>query len=241
MAKSKLAPPKGLTAYSAEDAANAWARVLLVGPAKSGKSTAVATTAPGPVLVINGDGNDSLQHASVANADNWHAVNVSNSREWLAACKWARGLAEDEKVRTISVDTFTLLTQNIQRELKGQGMDGFALWNTLVDVMMTGMNLLLDAQAHLFVVCHYFFENDAVGLIPAVSTNELRRYMPAKFSEWIWFDVDTTRKGGDKDPVRAFQIGPSGAWKGACRRGGASSQRISADVGLLFKTLGIQE
>ena len=212
IARSKVTSPKGLRVYDEVEAAQGFARVLLMGPSKGGKTTAVLRTAPGPIVVLNGDNPDALIPARRMGAK-FTAVDCTNQQEWRKGCNYAYDLAEAGEVATVVVDTITLLVDKIYEQLKND-LTGFELWNEIYDSVMDPFRTLMDMNAHLFVVAHHIpsdSDQDIVGVMPAIP-GKLKVRIPAMVNDWIWLDVITKR-----DPPCSFLLGPQKNWTGGGR------------------------
>lgn len=205
-------PPKGLKVYNEKDTqADAWARILLMGPAKGGKTVVCARTAPGPVCIINCDGEHALQPAAAFKA-RYIALDAVDARSWNQAVQYACKLADLEKVSTIVVDTITLLADTIVEDL-GERFEGFDLWREVLDYLVGGIRDLKRANAHLIVIAHAIAnENSIEGVLPAIPGKAATR-IPAMLHDWIWLDLDMKKD----PPQRQFLVGPQKNWNHGAR------------------------
>ena len=110
----------------AEAADDAWARVLIMGPAKGGKTVACALTAPPPVLILNCDRMGAAAGAVSLAAEykrdpqkDVFVVDVVGVDHWLKSAERAVEAARDGLVRTVVVDTVTFLVDQVVREIVG--------------------------------------------------------------------------------------------------------------------------
>jgi hypothetical protein len=208
----------------------AFARILLLGPMKVGKTTACLATSPGPVLVINCDGNGATKYPATQGAK-FYQLDVQSRKQWLAACKKAHDLAAAGKVRTIIVDTVTLLSDEIVDELKILQFQGYDLWNELEDNLKTGLRKLFESAAHVIVVAHMDPREDEIaGIMPLIS-GKTKVWLPSKVADWVLFTCG-------EDGKRQFLLGAQGKWSHAGRNVKRAAA-IEADVGLMFDHLGI--
>jgi hypothetical protein len=207
---------------------SAYARILLTGDRKVGKTTAVLTTAPGPIAVLNCDGPGAPMSATRRGAKGLLIADVNTVSDWITACKTVTKMAAEEKCRTIVVDTVTLLVNNILSVEMGRKYSGFDIWRETLQVFLAGFNMLRTANAHLFVLGHYDLQDGQLTL-----DGKLKKDVPALLHDIVHLDFNPRRT-----PTRGFNIGPSASGLS----GGRScdeSKLIDADVGELFKELGI--
>jgi hypothetical protein len=217
---------------------NAFARVLLLGPAKGGKTTCVATTAPDP-LIINCDGDSATKYAAKTLRDNNGKafMQIDVPRKGVRAA-WKRAVSAAEKAvsmgaaRTVIVDTVSLLGENVVREVS-LTLEGFERWGEIGDVLKGGLAALLDLEAHVFILGHMIGNHeDAAGIMPMLK-GDTKVWLPAKVDDWVLLDVEAGRK-----PERQFLLGPQKQWN----HSGRNIKRtcaIEATVPALFKELGL--
>lgn len=220
-----------LGVYNHDEAkANAFARVLLIGPAKAGKTTCVAKTAPKP-LIINCDGDTATTGASNQGAQ-FQAIDVDGVASWRRAIQTAGKMVEAEVTRTIMVDTVSLLAKALERALK-QRYEGWDVWRHLENELVTGFLALRELNAHLFMIAHMDPREDtAAGILPFIG-GQSKVWLPGVIDDWIMLEVDP-----DRNPPRQFLLGPQKKWT----HSGRSVRKVTAidaDVMLLFKELGI--
>src|SRR5688572_8736466 len=137
---------------SDEVQAEAFARILIVGAMKVGKTTAVAETAPGPILIGNCDGTAATVFPASRGAK-FLEMPIKNRASWRKFVDTAVKLANDGKIRTIMVDTITLLADSIAGECEST-LTGFDIWSELEKQLKAGLRRLLDAPAHVFLLAH---------------------------------------------------------------------------------------
>lgn len=187
-----------------DDADDAYARILVTGPPKIGKTVAVVTTSPQPVVVLNCDGKGALAPAR-RYGGKFFARDITSAKDWLNATRDVQKLAATGDVRTCVVDTLTALVNNtISREMM-RDYEGFEIWRQTQDCVMTGINKLRDADCHLLVIAH-ITKDEAAGLLPDVP-GALGRLVPALLHDWISVAHD-----GKADSERVFLIGPQENW-----------------------------
>jgi hypothetical protein len=220
-----------LTQDEAKD--NAFARILLLGPAKAGKTTCIAGTAPKP-LVINCDGLSATKGARLVHKQSRFLVAEAQSRAGLInAVKAAEALVAAGDVRTVILDTATLLVDNILDEVTKAGFEGWDRWEELEKAVMGSVKKLASLEAHLFVISHMDPTKDpAQGILPTIG-GKLKTRLPAMLDDWILLDVDPER-----NPERVFLLGPQKTWT----HSGRNIRRrcmVEADVEALFEELEI--
>lgn len=210
---------------------NAFARILVMGPAKSGKTTCVLASAP-RAFHINCDG-DSATKGAAALGGKFLTKKATTRRSLEASLQAAEKLVAVGEVRTVVLDTITLLADNMIDELKGQ-FDGFELWGEMANVLVGAVKRLSKLDAHLFVIAHMLPDSkqDAAGIMPAIGGSSKVR-IPAMLDDWILLDVEPGRK-----PERQWLLGPQKSWN----HSGRNIRRtvaVEATVPALFEELGI--
>lgn len=217
---------------SAQVAEEAFARVLILGQMKIGKTSALCTTAPRPVI-INCDGIGATQYAAIENGSDFWQLDVNGLKTWGDAVKEACRMANDGEVETIIVDSVTLLSDELHAEL-AKSLSGFDLWGGLALELQSGLRRLMKAPAHVFLVAHIDPSKDSsAGILPLIGGNT-KVWLPAKVSDWVLFSYESGRK---PDP-RAFLVGPQDDWPRSGRRIRRSIEICPPDVGDLLEELG---
>jgi hypothetical protein len=220
----------GLTA--SEDLADAaFARLLVLGAGKTGKTTSILKSSPGPILAINCDG-EGATHPAIREGASFVEIPADTRNTWKKACETAVKLADDEKIRTIVVDTFTLLADNIVAEC-ALTLDGFDLWKEVGKYLQNGIRRLKQAQAHLIVTCHMDpLEDEIVGITPLIP-GRTKTWLPGALSDILLFEMDqTTGK-------RQFLVGPQKYWTHSGRKV-TRSCTIEPDMKKVFAELGLE-
>lgn len=207
---------------------SAYARVLLTGDRKVGKTTSVLTTAPGPIAVLNADGQGAPMAAKRHGAKDLLILDVDSCELWLKGCRAAKDLAAAGKVKTIVIDTVTLLVNNVISVEMGRKFSGFDIWRETLQCFLAGFGTLRQAQAHLFVLGHYDLQDGQLTL-----DGKLKKDVPALIHDIVHLDFNPKR-----DPDRAFHIGPSASGLSGGRNCD-ENKIIPANVGELLKELGI--
>lgn len=212
---------------------SAYARVLVVGPAKAGKTTCIASTAP-QCLVLNCDGRDATSGAASHTAQKFLTIDVANRSDWVKARKTAKKLVAAGAVRTIMVDTASLLCHYIHKDLKRLGLENYDLWNALEEEIVGGYSELAELDAHLFVTAHMTGNHeDAAGILPLLM-GQSKIKLAAMVTDWVLLDVDAGRKPHE----RLWLLGPQKEWT----HSGRNVKRVcavEATVPALFDELGI--
>ncbi len=206
------------------------ARVLLLGPPKTGKTTCLALGAPKP-LILNCDGKNATKGAANQGAT-FSAIDVSSAATWIAACKLACEEVVKGNFKSIIVDTASLLNYTLISEAKRRGEKGWDIYTKATEAAMVGFDMLREADAHLFVNSHMKVELDTVsGILPDVK-GELKARIPQVIDDWVLLYVDAATGS------RKFLLGPQKSWPHSGRNVKRTCE-IDADVGLLFKELGL--
>ncbi len=224
-----------LEIYTEEDMKReAFARILLTGHRKIGKSTAIATSAPGPIGVLNIDGRDALQPAKRHGAKGLQIVDVTSADVWKKGVTKFIQLAGEGKVKTIMVDTFSILVNDkLTLEYKQKYRDDknkFAAWDAVMDDALRYVHKLLQAPAHIFLICHVSRETGDLVL-----NTQLQERLPALINDIVHMEFNG--KEADADRKRTFRYGPdvSGLSGG---RSSDENKVIPADASLLLRELG---
>jgi hypothetical protein len=160
----------------------------------------------------------------------FYQLDVGSRRTWDAASKKAVALAKAGQIKTIVVDTATLLADEIVAELKILQFQGFDLWGELGDSLKTGFRRLFDAEAHLIVIAHMDPRDDEVAGIMPLIPSSIKVWLPSKVADWVLFDASEGK--------RQFLLGPQKSWSHSGRNI-KRSVSIDADVGVMLEELGI--
>lgn len=210
-----------------ELAQSAYARVLLTGDRKVGKSVQIIGTAPRPVAVLNGDGPGAPQavkrYFDFADGE-LKILDVTSVDLWKKGCVAAKKMAEDGQIKTIVVDTITLLVNSILAREFGRKFTGFEIWRNTCDTFMAGLEHLKLAPAHVFLISHFGIEDGQITL-----DGKLKKDVPALVNDIVHLDF----KPGREYP-RMFNIGPSASGLSGGRSSDENKQ-IPADVSELLK------
>ena len=144
---ARTAPP-GL-AFVEPAAASETANILLYGPAGSGKTIA-ATSAPGPILVINAEGPGALAKARSFDRD-IREIRFSGQATLKPLCEYVRAGADG--ARTITIDTIGAVHRQLLDELGGTKpqIQHYGQVNKLIADLC---RFLRDEPINLVLVCH---------------------------------------------------------------------------------------
>jgi hypothetical protein len=219
---------------------DAWARCLLLGAMKIGKTTSLLTTAPGPILVLNCDGQSATVPAARMGGK-FLQLDIRTRSDLQRHTATACALAEKGQVRTIILDTVTLLADNIVKELKpilGGDKNKYAIWDELKIRLQTNIQKLLYAYAHVFIVAHLDprsvdLDNCVAGILPMIP-GDTKTWLPSTISDWVLCESDYDDA---KAPVK-YLVGPQKYWTHSGRNI-KRSVIIPADVKLLLAEFGI--
>lgn len=190
-------------------AEGAYARVLLTGDPKTGKTTSVLCTAPGPIAVLNCDGPGAPMAAKRHGAKDLKILDVDCADRWLKGVDASIKLAKAGEVRTVVVDTITHLV-NVVLELEmSRRYQGFDIWKNVYNKTIDGLAALKDElDAHL-VVCSHFSVKD--GVIPL--DGKMKSVLPGFTHDIIHLDYSDKN-----DPPRQYIMGPSASGLAGSRR-----------------------
>ena len=219
----------------------AFARVLLTGDRKAGKTTAVLTTAPGPIAVLNADGPGAPMAARRFGAKGLKILDVTGPELWIKGCEAAANLAKAGEIKTIVADTITLLVNKVIAGEMGRRFKDYHIWSNTYQCFMNGLEILERAQAHVFLIAHYDMDNGLITL-----DGKLKKDIPAMAHDIVHLDYKPGRTTRDPETgtitklERAFMIGPSASGLSGGRHSD-ENKIIPADVRLLLAELGISE
>jgi AAA domain len=198
-------------------------RMLILGPAKVGKSVAAVCTSPGPVYVINCDNEDALDPAE-RRTKNFSSNLVYSPDDMEAALKVARKQVADGKAKTIVVDTLSNYAARLEEACllaSGGGnmekADGRRAYQNYEARLRNTVERLFKLEAHVIVCSHYLeipgkldtqMEKFGDGIAPLLA-GKARGTIPGLFNDVVFLFV---RKG-----VRYFGTAPTGAFGVGCR------------------------
>ncbi len=199
---------------SSEIQKEAFARILLLGAPKSGKTTCLLTTLPN-ALLINCDQEGASQYAASENAEFLEirvgndATGVGAVRSWEQAQRTARELANAGTVRHIIVDTVGALADDLIEDIQVTQEDKRRAFGELYDQIIYGIKRLCSLPAHVWVVGHLDPQADSVqGVLPFVK-GQSKRALGIRLADWVCFEYDEART-----PPRGFLVGPQKSWPG---------------------------
>jgi hypothetical protein len=162
-------------------------------------------------------------------AEGLKICDVTSTDLWKKACRAAYEMADAGAVKTIVVDTITLLINNIIAVEMGRKYSGFDIWRETIQHFMLGLDLLRHAPAHLFLIAHFDLQDGQLTV-----DGKLKKDIPALMHDIVHLDFKPNR-----DPQRAFNIGPSASGIS----GGRNSDEnlvIPANVGDLLRAFHLE-
>lgn len=210
----------------------AYARVLLTGDPKCGKTVSVLKTAPLPIALLNCDLPGAPQAALrfIEDEERKQQIlikDITCAAHWGKAVPIACKLAKDGKIKTIVVDTITLLVNNILGpQFAEMTTDNFKARRDTIQAMLEGVNALCASDAHVFFVAHYAVEDGLINL-----EGRLKKDIPGIVADRVHLDFDPARK---VPGPRAYMIGPSASGLSGGRKSD-ENKLIKADVMELLK------
>lgn len=204
------------------------ARVILVGRPKIGKTVALAS-AP-DALFLNADGSDAMTPVDTLTSHDPLVFDVRSPKTFEQGIAHAEKLVKAGVVRSVVLDTLTLLADNVLDVLRQQGFQGFDLWREFDSVMRGGLKRLTSLDAHVFMSCHIAFDDECgEGLVP-MYPGQGRRKIMALFNDFVLMSLENER--------RVFVLGPQGQWRGDGRNI-RKKHMIDASVPKLLEELGL--
>lgn len=224
---------KSLGVYTHKEVADSsYARIMLLGAPKIGKTTCLTTTSPKP-LVINCDTGSALKGPQNQGGE-FLAVNALTYGGWKKAQATAAKLVTAGLAETIIVDTITMLADTLLDALKAEEFSGFDLWNEFDAEFRGGLKSLCDLKAHVFLVAHLTpqysdKEDDSAGIVPLI---------PGQGKVKIAGMVDDCILMIKEGKKRSFVLGHQKSWNYEGRNM-VRDEVIEADVEIMFEKLGI--
>jgi AAA domain len=246
--------PQGASEVADEN----YLRVLVMGPAKAGKTTCCITTAPRGVFVINCDDKSSIKPAVRAwkrldgefgaiPGDEFQVSLVHDIAAMEEAVEDAREGVKAGLYATIVWDTISGYAGFLEQQCmdatnnaKGEP-DGRRAWPEYEKRLRNVLYRLFKLKAHVIVTAHFLDVGGEVnenqvsktgpGIVPLLG-GKARMTVPAMFQDVVFFE-----KVGDQ---RYFVTGIDGVWGPGCRNL-SGNVKVKADVGALMKAMGIVE
>jgi len=223
---------------------NVQLRLLILGPAKCGKSTCAIATAPGPVRVLLCEDDNALRGAS-RRTKNFDFERVKTFQQALKYIVDAKREAAEGKIKTLVVDPLTELAEKMMEECFKESItsngkeNGLEAYGLLARRLSHVIDLLRTVPCHVIILTHYIevgaglidgqMDKTGEGILPLIPGRS-RTTLAAKFSDIIW--MEARRKAGVEE--RVFVLTPRGSFGPGCRSLEGKSE-IPADIGELLK------
>jgi hypothetical protein len=216
-------------------------RVLVMGPAKAGKTQTTLATCPKPAYVILSDDDSSLEPAQrVTTEFEFDRVQDLSAIKALAemekALAAARKGAIEGKYKTVLWDTMTNFAMRLEDGLrtlsdKGKGPDGRQYFKEYHRHLYNITSRLLSLPCHVIVIAHYVeapgvviegqLDKSGKGICPML-TGASRNIIPTLFKDVVFFELKPNGK-------RVFTVSAEGVWGPGCRSLAGVSE-LPADV-----------
>jgi hypothetical protein len=209
-------PNKGdlhIMPYSAADvrAREIFARMLIVGPPKSGKTHAAVLTSPGLSYVINSDGVGALDPV-VLHGGEFEADDVRTYAQWLASISHLK--ANPTRYKTVIVDNWSSLSVHLLEEaMAASPNDTRAAYGMLKRKLVRSVNELFAMKMHVVAIGHAQPGDKAetgggFGHMMGIEGSS-KFFIPGQFQDWIWLEVGMNEAG---EISREFLLAPQGNW-----------------------------
>lgn len=246
-------------------ATSTWLRVLMMGPAKIGKSCAAISTAPGSRYVIECDPGPEAALLPVRRRTkdfDYDIVRKSTARpndplrnnhyawtDMMACLKSARDGVAAGKYKTIVLDTLSEFADSLEAQCAQDTFndkaepDGRRYWYTYEKRLRHVLNNLFLIQAHVIVTSHYIEVGgeEAIEVDGNKGTNKrgkgLVPLLGGKARGTIPSMFTDVIFMDMMSGKRVFTTGPLGVWGPGCRSFEGAMQ-IDADIGGLIKLFG---
>jgi len=225
-------------------------RLLVMGGPKSGKTSCLVCTSPGPVRVFLCEDDSALKGARRGipvdgdrrrtNSFDFERIGGWDSMQ-KAITELKKDLKEGAKLKTLLIDplgdfVYRLLDECFALTRTRDGNDdGRRAYPELAKRMRHLLDQLFRLPVNVIVVCHYTdtggqaiegqLERSGQGIVPNLP-GQVRATVAAKFVDVIWFEIRNKR--------RIFVTGPEGAWGPGCRSM-EGTVTLDADVAELIK------
>ena len=193
------------------------ARILFMGPSKSGKTVAIALTAPQPIFFLNFDKGGligpSRLKATFEAEDIFDIKTLDTTLTYVE-----KEMKGKEPFRTVVFDPLSTFGRMVEAELRRRGLDGWDLWREFDHVVNGMFTRVMGLNAHVIFTCHADQAADdgggETGHLP-VFPGKNKHLIPAQLNDILWLEVTP---GKDKEPTkREFLINAQGRWKHGCR------------------------
>ena len=203
-------------------------RVLLMGAAKSGKTTSTITSlAPLGLGYVFVCGDKSGLEPAYRRTTKFEFDLIRSENDMETAIKEAKKGVKENKYKWICVDDFSLYASWLEGALRDASAaqnksgepDGRRYWPEYKTRLLNIVRRLIDAPCHVVFVTHYMEQSQeidgqraksGVGIVPMIG-GSAREELPALFKDVIFLE-----KGKEKDS-RIFKINPEGVWGPGCR------------------------
>ena len=191
-------------------------RMLLVGAAKSGKTTSAVKTCPGPVYVMNTDGKGALDPV-VALGGEFTADDVTSVGSFMTALSYLR---RDLKFfETVVFDNITGFSDMVLTEVRNEvGRDDpRVIYPEYSRRLMGCINALLTLPRHLVIIGHAEpGEKDTPGGFGHILAlaGSAKTKISMIMQDWVWMHVEMGPVGENGRPkvLRQFLLAPEGNW-----------------------------
>jgi hypothetical protein len=208
-------------------------RMLLCGPAKSGKTVSAVRTCPKPVFVFNTDGKGALDPV-VSLGGEFTADDVTSVGSFNTAFSYLRSHLND--FETVVFDNITGFSDMVLGEVRAEvGRDDpRVIYPEYSRRLMACMGELLKLPRHLIIIGHLEpGEKDTPGgfghVLGVAGTAKTKISMIMQ--DWVWMHTSMGPVGEDGRPtvLREFLLAPEGNWTKAVRSIQGTT-RMKADV-----------
>jgi hypothetical protein len=223
-------------------------RLLVIGPVRVGKTTAVVGTAPKPVYVICSDDKASLKPASKVTSEfQFDLVNSADGatllKQWEDAFRHAKQEVKAGKIKTVVWDTITsfaslLIAAELLAHMTQDGNeDGRTAYPAYGRRLKSLVSRLITLDCHVIVISHDWtvapemkgqLKKKGAGILPNVE-GSVRAEIPRFFQDIVYCE-----KGEGEE--RVFRTSIPGVFGPGCRNlPGVST--IPADVTKMWKMI----
>jgi hypothetical protein len=177
-------------------------RLLVLSWPKTGTTTHVVSTAPGPVRVLLCEASDSALNGALAETKDFDFERVTGWDTMMKFIVEAKRDAKEGKIKSVVVDPLNFFADRLMAECTKATMtkegneDGRRAHPELSKRLEHAVALLLTIPAHVIVTSHFMEvggddngkPKSGKGLVPLMPNTRSKSMIAAMFHDIVWFD-----------------------------------------------------
>lgn len=171
---------------------------------------AAVLTSPGPVYVINSDGQGALDPVALLGGE-FEAEDVNSMRQFDKCLSHLK--VNKDKYKTIVLDNISSFGDFLEEELTSEGIkDGRQFYPELKKRLMYVIRSLLALPQNVIVIGQCESDGSAKGGFGHILniSGKAKISIPSMFQDWVWLDVQIDP--ATKEVKREFLLAPQGNW-----------------------------